>query len=410
MALVRTPYRLRAEPKLILPLLSLAPCIIQVVYAALILSSSIGISLTFSPFCIFDSFLSNLPTMSARGSTSPMMKYEAADSPLLPKYEMADELYRKYLFSAPNIPLPNSSSSPFHISDHAVKILGDYVGKEHTGAFKVLDDTSRSYTNRSDLERALIDCNHALSLDCPPEAKVDLRSLRAKVYLVLDEWDKAEDDAKTALIDIRSIIAERHPFEQYAFEIDSSTDAPIKVPLTLAENEQGGEQNVCVQPSDLTPLLSMEENERNEFGFSSASTSTAIGTVDDFLILKIKEGVLMLELAEIYRMQAKLGKPTEELLHAALRLFEKVAKRRQEGATVHDGSNTATARANLGSFYMHTGRLAEAEKHQRDALAQVHYSIIPTPYHSLPYTLPSLHPTLPNTILYPTQHHNLPYP
>ena len=34
--------------------------------------------------------------MSARGSTSPMMKYEqAADGPSIPKYEMADELYRK---------------------------------------------------------------------------------------------------------------------------------------------------------------------------------------------------------------------------------------------------------------------------------------------------------------------------
>ena len=249
-----------------------------------------------------------------------------------------------------------------------MKILGDYVGEEHTGAFKVLDDTSRSYSNRSDLERALIDCNHALSLDCPPEAKLDLRSLRAKVFLILDEWDKAEEDANQALNEIRGIIAERYPFEQYAFEIDSSADA-TGVPLTLAED-------ICVQqpPSDPAPsLLSMEENERKEFGFPSATTTTspASGAVDNFLILKIKEGVLMLELAEIYRMQAKLGKPTEALLNDALRLFEKVSKRRQEGATVHDGSNTATARANLGSFYMHTGRLAEAEKLQRDALAQV---------------------------------------
>ena len=248
-----------------------------------------------------------------------------------------------------------------------MKILGNYVGEEHTGVFKVLDDTSRTYSNRTDLERALIDCNHALSLDCPLEAKLDLRSLRAKVFLMLDEWDKAEEDAHQALIDIRGIISERHPFEQYAFEMDSSTDVTLTWPLTLAESLE----NVCKPPSDSVPFLSLEENERKEFGFSSVNTSTAAGEIDDFLILKIKEGVLMLELAEIYRMEAKLGKPTEELLHAAVRLFEKVSKRRQEGATVHDGSNTATARANLGSYYMHTGRLAEAEKYQRDALAQV---------------------------------------
>ena len=328
--------------------------------------------------------------MGARGTTS----YETANGPLLPKYEMADELYRKYVFLSPQRSLTNLFLNyPCHNTPgDAVKILGNYVGEEHTGVFKVLDDTSRTYSNRTDLERALIDCNHALSLDCPLEAKLDLRSLRAKVFLMLDEWDKAEEDAHQALIDIRGIIAQRHPFEQYAFEMDSSTDVTLTWPLTLAESLE----NVCKPPSDSVPFLSLEENERKEFGFSSVNTSTAAGEIDDFLILKIKEGVLMLELAEIYRMEAKLGKPTEELLHAAVRLFEKVSKRRQEGATVHDGSNTATARANLGSYYMHTGRLAEAEKYQRDALAQV---LNPTPYTlHIPYIFIFTHPIVYSTI------------
>ena len=40
--------------------------------------------------------------MGARGTTS----FETANGPLLPKYEMADELYRKYVFLSfpPNVP------------------------------------------------------------------------------------------------------------------------------------------------------------------------------------------------------------------------------------------------------------------------------------------------------------------
>ena len=221
------------------------------------------------------------------------------------------------------------------LCDRALVALEHFVGQHHARASEPCDDAARTYADEGELREAATHLTRALELgdagQSSAEDVADLRCVRAKVELLRGRWDGAEADAEMALAALTGLIDDTYLASAVAFN---------------------GKNN-------------------NRSGTWESAPYDA-----HFLVLETKRAVARLLLSQAMRAQGKLGPPTESLLRAALTAFESLARAGLTNGTATAAaaaaaavSNEATARAALGTYCMHVGRLPEAEDHHRAALA-----------------------------------------